>query len=88
MSQPVSKEQLVTQASPVLSLEGVSLRWGKRWVVTGLNLQVEPGKILGFLGPNGSGKSTTLAAISSNKPVDEGEILIGGISAREAPELY
>ena len=78
----------MTQASPVLSLVGVSLRWGKRWVVTGLNLQVEPGKILGFLGPNGSGKSTTLAAISSHKPVDEGEILIGGISAKEAPELY
>ncbi len=78
----------MTQPAPILSLEGVSLRWGTRWVVSGLNLQVHPGQILGFLGPNGSGKSTTLAAISSQKPVDEGSIRIGGISYQDAPELY
>lgn len=76
------------QTAPTLSLEGVSLRWGTRWVVSGLNLQVHSGQILGFLGPNGSGKSTTLAAISSQKPVDAGSIRIGGVSYQDAPELY
>jgi ABC-2 type transport system ATP-binding protein len=78
----------VTPAAPVLSLDGVSLRWGTKCVVSGLNLQVQAGQILGFLGPNGSGKSTTLSAISSHKQVDSGEIKINGVSYAEAPELY
>ena len=78
----------MTPAAPVLSLDGVSLRWGTKSVVSGLNLQVQAGQILGFLGPNGSGKSTTLSAISSHKQVDSGEIKINGVSYAEAPELY
>lgn len=78
----------MAQNSPVLSLDGVSLRWGTKWVVTGLTLEVHAGQILGLLGPNGSGKSTTLSAITSQKPIDAGSILIGGISHQEAPELY
>ena len=78
----------MTPTAPVLSLDGVSLRWGTKCVVSGLNLQVQAGQILGFLGPNGSGKSTTLSAISSHKQVDSGEIKINGVSYAEAPELY
>jgi len=41
---------------------GTSRRPPVSWftAVDGVNLQVEPGKILGLLGQNGAGKSTTI----------------------------
>jgi ABC-2 type transport system ATP-binding protein len=38
-------------------------RFGPRTVVDHVNLQIERGRICGFLGPNGSGKTTTLRMI-------------------------
>ncbi len=38
-------------------------RYGRRVVVDHVNLQLEQGRICGFLGPNGSGKTTTLRMI-------------------------
>ncbi len=38
-------------------------RYGSRTVVDKVNLQIEQGRICGFLGPNGSGKTTTLRMI-------------------------
>ena len=38
-------------------------RFGPRTVVDRVNLQIEQGRICGFLGPNGSGKTTTLRMI-------------------------
>jgi ABC-2 type transport system ATP-binding protein len=38
----------------------LSKRYGRRWVVRDLPLQVSAGDIFGFLGPNGAGKSTTI----------------------------
>jgi ABC-2 type transport system ATP-binding protein len=38
-------------------------RYGSRTVVDHVNLQLEQGRICGFLGPNGSGKTTTLRLI-------------------------
>jgi branched-chain amino acid transport system ATP-binding protein len=47
----------------VLSLEHVTLGYGKTRVVHDLSLEVADGEAVGLVGPNGAGKSTTLAAI-------------------------
>jgi len=47
----------------VLRTNGLSKRFGKRWAVKNINLEVHRGDVFGFLGPNGAGKSTTIRMI-------------------------
>jgi ABC-2 type transport system ATP-binding protein len=44
----------------IIAIYGLSKRFGKRWAVKDLNLEVYKGDVFGFLGPNGAGKSTTI----------------------------
>jgi ABC-2 type transport system ATP-binding protein len=47
-------------ADPVISVHGLTKRFGTKTVVDGVSLEVGRGQIQGFLGPNGSGKTTTI----------------------------
>lgn len=47
----------------VLTIQGLTKRYGKITAVEGLDLEVEKGMSFGILGPNGSGKTTTLGII-------------------------
>jgi ABC-2 type transport system ATP-binding protein len=49
-----------TRVSSVIEIRGLSKDFGEGRGVFDLELEVEPGEILGFLGPNGAGKSTTM----------------------------
>lgn len=40
--------------------EGLTKRYGHAEALTGLNLEVAAGEVLGYLGPNGAGKTTTI----------------------------
>jgi lipopolysaccharide export system ATP-binding protein len=44
--------------------KGLAKRFGRRWVVNGVDLQIERGKIVGLLGPNGAGKTTSFYIIT------------------------
>ena len=43
----------------LVKLNNVGFRQNGKWLVEGVSLQVEKGKIITLIGPNGSGKSTT-----------------------------
>jgi ABC-2 type transport system ATP-binding protein len=47
----------------VITLEGLSKRYGDTTAVDSLDLTITPGRVTGFLGPNGAGKSTTMRMI-------------------------
>ncbi len=49
-----------TRVSSAIQIRGLSKDFGEGRGVFDLELDVEPGEILGFLGPNGAGKSTTM----------------------------
>jgi ABC-type multidrug transport system ATPase subunit len=49
----------------ILRTSGLGKRFGKRWAVRDLDLEVRRGGIFGFLGPNGAGKSTTIRMLLS-----------------------
>lgn len=65
-----------------IHIENLSAGYGKTAVVSGVDLDIEKGKILAFIGPNGSGKSTILKSISKNIPILGGDIVIDGKSIK------
>jgi len=63
---------------PLLSLDGLTVRYGEIEAVRGLSLSVEAGEVVTLLGGNGAGKSTTLRAISGLQKPAAGEIVFDG----------
>ncbi|MEV0265645.1 ABC transporter ATP-binding protein [Streptomyces sp. NPDC050617] len=62
----------------MLTLQGLTKRYGEKTAVDQLTLDVAPGKITGFLGPNGAGKSTTMRMILGLDHPTSGTALIKG----------
>jgi ABC-2 type transport system ATP-binding protein len=62
----------------VLSLQGVTKRFGRHTAVSELDFDVPRGVIYGLLGPNGSGKTTTLRMIMGILHPDEGRVRLFG----------
>jgi ABC-2 type transport system ATP-binding protein len=58
--------------SLAIDVEGLNKSFGGRRVVQDLSIQVEEGRICGFLGPNGSGKTTTLRMLCGLLTPDSG----------------
>lgn len=69
----------------MLSIQHLTKRYGEKKAVDDLTLRIAPGEIYGFIGHNGAGKTTTIKACCGILSFEEGEILIDGISLREAP---
>src|ERR1700733_4420467 len=65
---------------PLLSLEGLVVRYGEIEALRGLALSVEAGEVVTLLGANGAGKSTTLRAISGLLKPAAGDVLFDGRS--------
>ena len=66
----------------MVSVQGLTKRYGGRAAVNDLSFDVKPGMVTGFLGPNGSGKSTTMRMILGLAAPDAGTALIGGVPYR------
>lgn len=63
---------------PLLELKNVHKSFGSKQVLTGLDLDVAPGKSLVVLGGSGSGKSVMLKNALGLMTPDQGEILFDG----------
>jgi lipooligosaccharide transport system ATP-binding protein len=62
----------------VLRARALRKRYGELEVVSGLDLDVQPGECFGLLGPNGAGKTTTLRLCLGLTAPDGGEIELLG----------
>ncbi len=73
----------------MIEVEGLVKDFGATRALDGLDLEVAPGEVHGFLGPNGSGKSTTIRVLLGLLRADAGRVrLLGGDPWREAVELH
>ncbi|HTQ40493.1 MAG TPA: ABC transporter ATP-binding protein [Pirellulales bacterium] len=68
-----------------IELRGVRFKYGTREVLHGINLQIEPGEMIGLVGPTGAGKSTLINLICRFFDVAEGAILVDGVDIRSYP---
>src|ERR1700730_18473020 len=64
--------------APLLEMRGIVRTFGALRANDGIDLDVEPGQILGLLGENGSGKSTLMKVLFGMLPPDAGSILFRG----------
>ncbi|MER7176723.1 ABC transporter ATP-binding protein [Streptomyces mesophilus] len=62
----------------MISVRGLTKRYGSTAAVEDLSFDVAPGAVTGFLGPNGSGKSTTMRMIMGLDAPDAGQALVDG----------
>ena len=62
----------------MLALSGITVRYGERRVLHGVDVTVAGGELLAVLGANGSGKSTLLRAAAGLSPVESGEVTVAG----------
>ena len=67
-----------TANQPLLSLKGITKRFGALTAVDGVDLDVCPGEIVVIIGPSGSGKSTLFHIIGGLTPPTSGEVRVAG----------
>lgn len=60
----------------VLTAKALSVGYGRKVIVDGLDIEVCAGEILTIIGPNGAGKSTVLRSIASQLPLLGGAVRI------------
>ncbi|AWX57810.1 ABC transporter ATP-binding protein [Brevibacillus brevis] len=66
--------------TPLLTIRGIHLFYGKIEALKGIDLHVHEGEIVALLGSNGAGKSTTLKTISGIVRPSRGDVLLHGQS--------
>ncbi|HDP81031.1 MAG TPA: ATP-binding cassette domain-containing protein [Spirochaetes bacterium] len=67
----------------MISVKDLTVAFGDRAVLDGIDLEVPRGEVLALLGKNGSGKTVLLKAIAGLIPDYKGNVRVGGIEMRE-----
>lgn len=68
-----------------LSIEGLSLGYGDRTVIEGLDLSIAAGDLTAIVGPNACGKSTLLRSLSRLLTPRAGQVLLDGRQVHRIP---
>ncbi len=72
-------------SSALLSVRGVTVRFGGILALDGVGFDVQPGQVCGLIGPNGAGKTTLFNCLSRLYQYQEGDILFEGRSITATP---
>lgn len=65
-------------SAPILTVRGLSVRYGGAPALNGLDLDVAAGEVVAVLGPNGAGKSSLLKALIGLVPAAAGTVHLAG----------
>ena len=60
----------------VMKIQGVEKRYGRRWALKDINVDLQSGEILGIIGESGSGKTTLLRTMAGLVRPNRGEVLL------------
>ncbi|ASS37573.1 ABC transporter ATP-binding protein [Mogibacterium pumilum] len=62
----------------IIEIKDLSKAYGSKLALSGVDLNIEKGQIVGLMGPNGSGKTTLIKIIMGLLTADAGEVMIEG----------
>jgi ABC-2 type transport system ATP-binding protein len=68
--------------SAIVEIKDLVKSYGKKQVLHGINLSIDPGQIIGYIGPNGAGKSTTVKILCGLIDDYQGEVKVLGHDLR------
>ncbi len=71
---------------PIIRVSNLTVGFGERLVLNGLNLDVRRGEILGFVGASGAGKSVLTRTIIGLMPKRSGKIEVMGVDLHSVDE--
>jgi manganese/zinc/iron transport system ATP- binding protein len=66
----------VPDGNSVITVHNLTISYGKKPAIRGVDLNLPGGNIIGIVGPNGAGKSTLLKGMLGLIPADNGKVLI------------
>jgi len=66
-------------AAPLLSLDGVTVRFDGFKALDDLSLAIEEGEIRSIIGPNGAGKTTLMDVVTGKTRPDRGRVFFEGV---------
>ncbi len=69
----------------ILSASNLRKKYGSRWVVDGVSINVHSGEIVGLLGPNGAGKTTTFYSVVGMVKPEEGRVALDDLDISALP---
>jgi thiamine transport system ATP-binding protein len=69
----------------MLHVEGVTVLFGEKAALDGVDLDVARGEVLTVLGPSGCGKTTLLRVIAGLQPAGDGRVLLDGADVTHVP---
>ena len=68
----------MTLSTPLVEMREISKHFGGLQALTGANLDLYSGEVVGVLGHNGAGKSTLMKILAGALSANSGEIFIRG----------
>ncbi|HYI69070.1 MAG TPA: ATP-binding cassette domain-containing protein [Skermanella sp.] len=68
-------------AGPLVTIDDVSCRFGKRIALQGISAQIAPGSVTGLVGPDGAGKTTLIRLIAGLLRPRSGRITVCGFDS-------
>jgi ABC-2 type transport system ATP-binding protein len=78
-------------SDPVLRVEGVGKRYGKRQALRDVSFDAHAGELVAVIGPNGAGKTTLLSILAGVQPASAGAVSRSGREigwVPQQPALY
>ncbi len=67
------------ERKPIVSVEGISKRYGETEALHDISFTVQPGEIFGLIGPDGAGKSTLFRILTTLLLADQGKAMVDGL---------
>jgi len=67
----------------MITIKNVNKSFGAHQVLTDVSLEVPKSNVIALIGPSGAGKSTLIRTLNALEPIDNGEIIVDGISIHD-----